>query len=132
MAYICIYDEKKIIASRNDIIGYEIIYDKEKVLNENYVAKPDLISLECDIEVFSKELQLLFEKNMNNSTPVKTFFSKKSINSKGTNKQNNPVKLLNSIAHSAISHTTIFTLLSPLFSFVTTICRSIFSFSSFT
>ena len=93
-----IYDEKKIIASRNDIIGYEIIYDKEKVLNENYIAKPDLISLECDIEVFSKELQQLFEKNMNNSTPVKTFFSKKSINSKGTNKQNNPVKLLNRIS----------------------------------
>ena len=86
-----IYDDsKKIIASRNDIIGYEIIYDKEKVLNENYIAKPDLISLECDIEEFSKKLEFLFEKNTN-SFPKKTL-------SKNMNKQNNPVKLLNRIS----------------------------------
>ena len=47
-------DTNNIIASRNEIIGYDFIYDNNETISENYIAKPDLISLECDIEEFSK------------------------------------------------------------------------------
>ena len=50
-------DTNNIIAGRNDIIGYDGIYDKEKIISDNYIAKPDLISLECEIDEFSKVIQ---------------------------------------------------------------------------
>ena len=81
-------DTNNVIASRNEIIGYDFIYDNNETISENYIAKPDLISLECDIEEFSKVIGMVFDlnSNRNNSTSI--------INQKITN----PVKLLNRIS----------------------------------
>ena len=73
------------IAGRNSIIGYDCIYDKTKILSENFIAKPDLISLEIEIEEFSKILEILFE-------------SKNDFNNKNNKKIKNPFKLLNNIS----------------------------------
>ncbi len=85
-----IYDNitNKKIAGRNSIIGYDYIYDKTKILSENFIAKPDLISLEIEIEQFSKILEILFENknDLNNK------------NNNNNNKKKNPFKLLNNIS----------------------------------
>ena len=80
-------DTNNIIAGRNDIIGYDGIYDKEKIISDNYIAKPDLISLECEIDEFSKVIENNFELNTNRNNNINPNF-----------KQNNPVKILNRIS----------------------------------
>ena len=81
-------DTNNIIASRNEIIGYDFIYDNNETISENYIAKPDLISLECDIDEFSKVIGMMaFDLNSNRNT-----------NSIINIKTKNPVKLLNRIS----------------------------------
>ena len=83
-----IHDKEKNtqIASRNEIVGYDCIYDKEKTISEDYIAKPDLISLECDIDEFSKVIE--------NTVGIDSNRNYDNIKSK----PNNPVKLLNRIS----------------------------------
>ena len=79
-------DTNNIIASRNEIIGYDFIYDNNETISENYIAKPDLISLECDIDEFSKVIE--------NTVGIDSNRNYDNIKSK----PNNPVKLLNRIS----------------------------------
>ena len=113
----------EIIAGRNNIIGYESLFNKDMYLNENYIAFPDLISLECDIENFSKVLAKFFLlksfafKNIKKQNIMKKKISEKlnknnSLkqvvdeneynnsfnNSNKINKPINPLKLLNRIS----------------------------------
>ena len=66
----------EVIAMRNGVIGYEIIYDKDKTINTFLKAKPDCISLECDIKKLNEILMVVFSSdkkydNNNRLNPIK-------------------------------------------------------------
>ena len=96
--------ENKIIAGRNNIIGYEYLENNKEVLSKDYIAHPDLISFECEINDLSQFLgkfflsKITFFKKMKKNSVFKLDNKNEKITQSKITKQINPVKLLNRIS----------------------------------
>ena len=76
-----IVDNDVIVAKRNEIIGYEIIYDKTKALSPSLKARHDCITLECNAKKLNDIINIEFSTNKKYST----------------NNSINPIKMLSRI-----------------------------------
>ncbi len=96
--------ENEIIAGRNNIIGYEYLENNKEVISKYYIAHPDLISFECEINDLSQFLgkfflsKITFFKKMKKNSVFKLDNKNEKITQSKITKQINPVKLLNRIS----------------------------------